>query len=453
MSEHNKYVVVLAHADGWGALSANMLVRHIHDHFPDIGIHLVVSRATKNKDGEIATKLGDLRIVRALKETNLGVYFEHIDAIYRQMLPHSEVLRQVDDLYRLGSVEISGLSPENRQDHFFNLGVQIARYGSASQFTFNQLAQLYCESRSVFYTTKGGFKGGEEVATYIETLETQHGYGPEVLLSADTMAILPQEVLQRYDCISAHPGPLDTIKIEGMQATLRSLINQIFYNADGSLLPRDYSPRIGSPHIKGTLFLQHPELDKGPPIESVLAPICPGMCAYQVRDTVYAALIDRMLELLPILLDRDARGVLVKQATKAKQKLDAEPHTRVSELKAEQLAEWQSHAVGFKNDTYPWGVEVIQNTIIDPGYFKNIMRSFFPGSDDECDAIFRSIFDANVEMALQQRTDHLEDPWARLFSGDKRITIKRIDPKTLKVIATFRNPSKRRGAARTFTPG
>ena len=75
------YVVVLAHADGWGALSANKLIRHLREHHPDLGVHLIVSQATKNKEGQIATNLKDLKPSRELKETNLLTYFETIDAI------------------------------------------------------------------------------------------------------------------------------------------------------------------------------------------------------------------------------------------------------------------------------------------------------------------------------------------------------------------------------------
>ena len=82
MGDKKKYVVVLAHADGWGALSANKVIKHLHDHYPDVGVHLIVSQATKNKEGHIATKLEDLKTPRELKETNLLDYFKRIDKIY-----------------------------------------------------------------------------------------------------------------------------------------------------------------------------------------------------------------------------------------------------------------------------------------------------------------------------------------------------------------------------------
>lgn len=401
MAKPKKYVVVLAHADGWGALSANKVAKHLHEQYPDLGVYLVVSQATKNKEGRIATKLDDLKTPRELKETNLLEYFRRIDAMGEEGITHDTDL-----------------------------------------LTFKQLAKRYCADGEVHYTTKGGPKGGEEVGAAITALEKEHEHGPEVLLSVDTMAILPKDLLEKYQCFSTHPGPLDTIKIEGMQGTLRSLVNQVLYDTDGQPLPKDHVFGMGAAHIKGTLFMQHPELDKGPPIAVEQTFVCPGMCAYQARDEVYHALTDAMLERLPVLLDTEKRKALVEKATREKDELDAKHHHRIGELEAGQFATWQGQAVGFANGAGPWGVEVIQNAVVNPQYFQNQMRRFFPGPEAEFEKTFGEVYGSTLDRIGQQKDERLTDPWARLYSGDPNITIRQHDPKTGEVIAEYKNPGR-----------
>lgn len=307
--QRKKYVVVLAHSDGWGASSANKVVDHIHANHPDLGIYLVVSQATKNKAGNIATKLGDLKIPRELKETDMLAYFEQIDAIYDSMPPQQELMRRWQNIRQGNASELASLSSVEQAQFYFDLGRDLTRYQMAELSTFKQLAAKCCADKTVHYTSRGGPIGGEEAAEIIGQLERQYGHGPEVLLSVDTMAILPADLLNRYDCFSAHPGPLDDIRIEGMQGTLRSLANQILYDAGGLPLPASHQFGWGLAYIKGTLFMQHPELDKGPPIRVVQTPVCPGMCAYQARDEIYASLTDAMLELLPTFLNKKARKI------------------------------------------------------------------------------------------------------------------------------------------------
>ncbi len=79
-----RYVVVLTHGDSWGAVSANKIVKHLHEHHPDLGIYLVASTATKDEQGEIKTRLDDLKTFRALKETDLQTYFDDINQLYAQ---------------------------------------------------------------------------------------------------------------------------------------------------------------------------------------------------------------------------------------------------------------------------------------------------------------------------------------------------------------------------------
>ena len=165
-------------------------------------------------------------------------------------------------------------------------------------------------------------------------------------MSVDTMGILPKSLLEKYQCFSAHPGPLDTIKIEGMQGTLRSLVNQVLFDKEGKPLSKNHVLGTGEAYVKGTLFLQHPELDKGPPIEVVQTLVCPGICAYQARDAVYHALTDAMFAKLPELLETKKRAALVEQAMHEKEALDAQPHQYIGELEPEAFAKWQGGAIG-----------------------------------------------------------------------------------------------------------
>ena len=185
--------------------------------------------------------------------------------------------------------------------------------------------------------------------------------------------------------------------------------------------------------------MQHHELDKGPPIACTQTLVGPGMCAYQSRDAVYHALTDEMLERLPVLLDKDSRATLVQKATRDKEALDALPHQRIPELEPDKFATWQGKAIGFADDSKPHGVEVVQNEIINPDYFKNQMRRFFPGSEVDFDKEFTEVYGKTLETLTQQKDARLTDPWARYASGDTSVTISRLDPKTLKLIAEYKN--------------
>ena len=429
-----KYVVVLAHADGWGALSANKIVQHLHTDYPDLGVYPVVSKATKTKEGKILTKLDDLKLSRELKETNLLHYFDQIDALYE----HTPSAEKTQKLLN-GHLKPEGIAEEHLTEYYLKLGMQQAQQHSMELRTFKQLAKQCCTDGEVHYTSRGGPKGGDEVAAVVHALEAHHGKGPEVLLSVDTMAILPKEILENYQCFSTHPGPLDTVKVEGMQGTLRSLVNQVFYDRDGKRMPEDHVFGMGLAHVKGTLFMQHPELDKGPPIKTTLTPVVPGMCAYQVRDEVYHALTDEMLKLLPTFLDKKARRDLVDHASKAKETADAEPHERIGELDSQPFAGWQGEGVGFVNESAPWGVEMFQNKIIDPVYFKNQMRRFFPGDANEFEKTFTEIYGDNLEKLSKQSRARTEDPYMRLYAGDPDVTIRRYKPGTDEVTHEYRN--------------
>ncbi len=399
MSEPKKYVVVLAHADGWGASSLNTVIPYLHRKYPDIGIIGIVSQATKNKEGGILTKLDDLKTSRELKEINLLAYFDKVDALAATIDP-----------------------AENK----------------TTDFTFKKLGE-YCLDGQIHFTTRGGLKGGEEVAAVLNTLENERGIVPEVVLSLDTMAILPPEIISRYHCFSNHPGPLDTIRIEGMQGTLRSLVNQVLYDAKGELInPAQMFP-MAPTWVKGTFFLQHEELDKGPPVATVLSPAQTGMCAYQVRDELYYALCKEMIKYLPYILDKNTREPLVEIVKMEKEKLDAKPHVKIGELESGQLAVWQGQSIGFPDNEALHGVSVLQNEVVSPIYFKNRMRSYFPGDEQEFEKTYNEIFGSNVDKLMQQYSNRLGgDIWARFYSGEA-VTITQYDPATGEPIAVFSN--------------
>lgn len=398
-----KHVVVLAHADGWGALSANIMLRHLHDHYPDLRVSFIVSQATKNSKGEIATKLGDLKLPRKIRETDMLTYFDRID-------------------------KLAGDQP-----------VEIdPRYG---RYTFKELGRRFSEDGMVHYTTCGGHSGGEEVAAIVQDLQVQRGIDPEIFLSLDTMAILPAHITDNYPCFSLHPGPLGTIvingkrvKVEGMQGTLRSEVNNIF------TFP--YGP--GVPCVQGTMFLQHSELDKGPPISHVDSPAPVGMCAYQIRNELYALLVQEMIGRLPELLDPQRRSALIKKALAAKTKLDAEPTVHIGNLEADQLMRWQNQAIGYPDEDAPHGLHVIHNLLLNPKYFLHEMRHYLPVWLDDAPGFFEGlavgIFGEDLRALTHQSEDRLTDHWARYHAG-LPVKIIQYDPQTLKPIAVYENPA------------
>ncbi len=303
--------------------------------------------------------------------------------------------------------------------------------------TFTQLAQRYCHDETIHYTSSGGFKGGKEVAELIAQLEETHGHGPEVLLSVDTMAILPGDLLEKYQCFSTHPGPLDTRKIEGMQGTLRSLVNHIFYDREGNSLSPHHPLGLGQAYVKGTLFMQHPELDKGPPLETTFTPVVPGMCDYQIRHEVYHSLTDAMIDHLPDLLDTEKRAALVERITQEKAALDEEPTARIGRLEKDELSKWQQQAIGFGDGE--GNVTILQNQIINPDYFKSLMRKFFPGSDTLFESAYEENFGEHVTQLQEQQQSHLTDSWARYHRDKPGVTITLYEPGTTKIAATYQN--------------
>jgi hypothetical protein len=416
MSDHpakkpEKYVVILAHADGWGALSANKIIKHLHENYPDLGIHLIVSQATKNPTtGRIVTGLDDLRPVRELKETNLLQYFEQIDKKYDETPSMEKIIEEFPH----------GVGDGEGIDKIMDLAKRHTEQSEVQFLTFKQLAKRYCAEATVHYTTRGGKEGGVELQGIVENLEQQYGHGPEVMLSVDTMAFVTKALHDKYRCFSTHPGPLDSIRIEGMQGTLRSLVNQVLYDAQGNPLPENHVFGMGLAHVKGTLFLQREKLDEGPPDEIVLAPVVPGMSAYQVRDEVYNQLVDGMIGRLPIYLNAEKREARIRVITAEKVALDAAPHIAIGALEKIPFATWQGMATAFPSED---GIEVLQNQIVDPRYFRNIMRRFYPGGDEDFNKSYDPIFGNTVERIVAQKRERLTDPWTILAMNNQEHTL------------------------------
>jgi hypothetical protein len=152
----SRYVVVLAHADGWGALSANKVVKSLHAKYPDLGVHLIVSQATKDPEGNIKTKLDDLKPVRELKETNLLKFFEVIDKQYAE----------TPDIEELQTEFPNGVASAEEANRIIEVGAQNAAQRFPKFLTFKQLAAKYCADAAVHYTTSGGKKGGQQLGAF-----------------------------------------------------------------------------------------------------------------------------------------------------------------------------------------------------------------------------------------------------------------------------------------------
>ena len=379
-----KYVVVLAHNDMWGALNANQIIKGIKEYDPEMGIHLIVSKPTRDEEGREKTKLDDLRLGRKLKGDDFNAYLEVID-----------------EMYERGEVETP---PKN--------------------LTFKQLADQYCIDGNVHYTSAGGSKGGQDVGRFIEEIEQMHdGQGPEMLLSVDTMAFVPKDVLKKYDSISTHPGPLDEVRIRGMQGTLRALVNGLYYRKQGEeMMPDFHTGRyFGRPKVKGTLFLQVPELDKGPIISTVTSPAAINMSSYEVRDGLYYCMIEEMLAYLPELLDKEKRKNLIEHAKEEKLELDARGFQNIGALGEEPLDNWQGDGVlSFMQDVSgETRFEMYQNKIVDPSYVQSCAAEFFPNESSvsgEFLDIYSDIFGDTAQAIEQQRIEHLS-PVDYVISG------------------------------------
>ena len=91
------------------------------------------------------------------------------------------------------------------------------------------------------------------------------------------------------------------------------------------------------------------------------------------------------------------------------------------------------------SDDAPWGVEVIQNAIVNPIYFQNQMRRFFPGAEQEFKSAYDEVYAKTLGKITAQQDERLTDSRTRFLSGDPKITIRRHDTKTGEVIQEFRN--------------
>ena len=334
----------------------------------------------------------------------------------------------------------NGVSKAEDIEQIMELGMQHILQKHARNLTFKQLAKRHCNDGVVHYTTSGGRKGGEELGKTVKALEEHYGHGPELLLSVDTMAFVPENVLEKYPCFSTHPGPLDSIRVEGMQGTLRSLVEQVLYDRNGMPLPKDHVFGMGEAYVKGTLFLQAPVLDKGPPIDTVLCPVCPGVSAYQARDDVYDTLIDAMIKRLPVLLDSEARTSLIEHAQEKKAALDAAPHVYIDKLEEKRFATWQSACWAVPHDASPTGAAVIQHQIVDPAYFYQTMQGFYPGYPEDFARVYEAVFSDTTERIKAQKAEYRRrDLWAEFAYGEHEVTYPQPNHATGQIAVIFNN--------------
>jgi len=313
-----KNILILAHADTWGAVSANKLIQGISDlHNDQHDIHLIVSKATRNQSGGIATGIEALREPRRLKEDALATFFETID--------------------------------RRKPTQFGSL------------LTFQQLGQKFCSDSAVHFTSCGGKNGGQEVLKIMEDQELS----PDIVLSVDTMAILPPEIVNQYTCYSLHPAPLADIEIAGMQGTLRSLVNEVFYSKTGKRIKP--SATTQERYVKGSMFIQAATLDEGPVVAETFTNASPDMSAYELRHAVYNDLVEKMLALLPEILNKENLQKILANTNR----------TKVKPLSEEQLTEWLSDH---------------QNKIFDPAAFKDIVMQFWPPERTDFEHAYQEAF-------------------------------------------------------------
>jgi len=351
-AKSKKTVFVLVHGDIWGALNANQLMPELAKR--NCEIRLIVSRSTPDSaDGKPANKnLPQLRPFLALKENALQRFFEFIDITAR----------------------------------FTGLDDVTAKYA-----TFKTLALKYCGDAAVHYTTHGGPKGGTQIQVIFDDLATK-GIKPDLVLSGDTLAILPASIVDHYSCFGTHPGPLPDIP--GMHGTERSVMHHRFFNEDGS-------PHNGYslPYVKGSLFKLAPTLDRGPVIAFATAPYVNGMTLMDLRAGLYHELIAQMIEHLDVFLDSTKREVLVKQRTdnpinKTRTGLPG-LLPEVEDLKPDTLSFWTNDGIMFGNDD---GTMTVQyNMIFDPDQMKSWMHCFWPEKwpKDIFEHTFYSAFQGN----------------------------------------------------------
>jgi hypothetical protein len=361
--KQTKHVFVLVHGDMWGAYNANMLVKAVKEQ--GAKPILIVTRSTPGKDGKPLTKVADLVPSRVLKEGTMLRFFDLIDA-------NTALAEKFKEQHRRSPETLAKANIPDDPEYL----------------TFNRLAKKYCADGVAHYTTAGGPRGGEQILAIFDALK-EKGIEPEVVLSGDTLAILPEAITGKYDCFGTHPGPLPYIK--GMQGTERSLVNHMFYNADGEYMPKGSYLPGGGTNVKGCFFNLKPKLDEGPVIEEALSPYYPGMDLLQVRAELYHSLVSTMIAHLPQLMDKDKREALISDA-RTKQR----PHSaqEIADLTQGELQDWHGDGVAFVqpgerlspilwtlHDT-PDTVGIVQNLIVDPDYFKSCMASFFPGAFD-----------------------------------------------------------------------
>jgi len=181
--------------------------------------------------------------------------------------------------------------------------------------SFQRLAKRYCFDGKFHSSTCGGSVGGNEIAAIINQYADQ-GHKPGLILSGDVIALLPQALVDNYDCFGTHPGPLPGNG--GMHCSERSEIFQRLYSEYGG----PWDTNTDGPYILGSFFKLASKLDKGPVISFGRIPCAAPF--FDLRETdlfmqrlrLYDALIDQMVLHLPQLLDPKQRKELVRERKK-----------------------------------------------------------------------------------------------------------------------------------------
>ena len=343
-ADKRKTVFVIVHGDIWGAYNANQLLPALEKR--GCNIFLMVSRSTPDKnDGCPANKnMPGLRPFLAAKENLFLSVCNAIDATRK-----------------------------------------IGRDKSRGRFlTFNALATRFAKDKKIRWTTHGGLKGGYQIAAHFTELES-FDIVPDLVLSGDTLAVLPASITDRYPCFGTHPGPLP--EIPGMHGTERSLLHNRLFDQHGNP-----NPQHTLPYVKGSFFNLAAKLDDGPVIAYAMAPCITGMTFLQLRQELYSSLIKTMIDHLDVLLDDGQRKDLVNDRTQNPlHKSNVTSGHHVPELAADQLSAWASDGfMGIDGDES----FVQQNAIFDPVQLKNWMREFCPPK--WTDAEFDKMYDCGV---------------------------------------------------------
>lgn len=363
MNNKKQYVSCLVHGDMWGALNANQLIRGIAER--GLTPIMIVSRSTPDETGKPASRnIPSLIPTREAKENGLSAFFAAIDQTVRDPRP-------------------------------------------TENLTFAQLAKEYCHDGTYYTTDRGGIKGGEQIRDIISSIE-RSGIKPEFILSGDTLAILPAEIVKKYDCFGTHPGPLlpgeDLPVVQGMHGTARSVMYNCFFDANGRYI--NDTNALGWKFVKGSFFNLAAKLDDGPVIAEGLTPYVPGMCLFQLRADLYHTLIEIMLRHVDQLADPAQRQKLLQEKKAAK------PHGHSREippLTEAFLLEWLLDGTIYRREPeYPnlivsgdhERMELAANEIMSESFLRGCIATFLAATADR--KLLNYVYDQYFAPAMRR---------------------------------------------------